>query len=286
MRIKNNVSVGSIENWLAMAILFTLVLLVWFWLMSILFTSVGGENFFSWFFNAYKFASSFAEIFVLYIIPIAWLCFIIVSIYVRHKKMVKFNKKLDLEYVDFLPDRVKFSFNQPQCNFTCGYKDIEKLEMRLEHIATRTKTWYRYGLDDIKLSFTVLNKKHFSLTNRSTRRNLKAIYAIIDAGRLVKKFSYKIGSGYYQEMKERIEAYQKYGLQILLTSEMKGYFEAFSIWFFAGGLAYWCYLLFTSEVNSGFVPIFSLPIIALVISFVADIFLILDRVNEKKHKGF
>ena len=286
MRIKNNISLGSIKRWLVLAIPLTLALFVWFWLMYMLFEMSGYGNFISWFFNAYKFTSTFVEILTIYAYPIVWLCFIITSIYIRHKKIVKFNKKLDLKYVDFLSDRVSFSFNQPQYNFTCGYKDIEALEMYLEHNAIITKSGNRIGLNDIKLSFTVLNKKNFCLTNRETRVNLKAIYAIIDAGRLVQKFSCKFGGGNLKEIKERVKAYKKYGLQPILTSEMKLWFKNFSILFFTGGLIYWYYLLFELGMKGIFLSIFIIPITALIISFVADVFLILEEVNENKHKGF
>lgn len=286
MRIKNNISVGSIKKWLVLAIPLTLALFAWFWLMYMVFETSGNGNFLSWFFNAYKSTSTFAEIFIIYAYPIAWLCFIITSICIRHKKIVEFNKKLDLKYVDFLPNRVNFSFNQPQYNFTCGYKDIEALKMHLEYSTIITKSGSRVGLNDIKLSFTVLNKKDFCLTNRETRTNLKAIYAIIDAGRLVQKFSCKFGSGYLKDIKERVKTYQKYGFQPILTSEMKLWFRNFSILFFAGGLIYWQYLLSELGMKGVFIPIFIIPITALIISFVADVFLILEEINEKKHKGF
>lgn len=285
MRIYNNENVCSVKNWLMMAIPFTLVLFAWLGI-EYLFASTGFDNFFYWFFNAYKSLSSFKEFLVVYGFPIVWLCFIIISIYVKHQNTVKFNKKLNLKYVNFLPDRLEFCFNQPQYNFTCGYKDIEKLEMNIGQHATITGCGSTIIFHEIKLCFTVLNKKHFSLINRETRRNFKAIYAIIDAGRLVQKFVYKFLGIKDSDMEERIERFQEYGIQPILTSEMKFWFKNFSILFFAGGLIYWYYLLLESGMNVGVFPTFILPIIALVISFVADVFLILDKVNEKKHRGF
>lgn len=38
-------------------------------------------------------------------------------------------------------------------------------------------------------------------------------------------------------------------------------------------------------ISYDFVPIFILPIIALVMFFVADVFLILDKENDEKYKG-
>lgn len=51
------------------------------------------------------------------------------------------------------------------------------------------------------------------------------------------------------------------------------------------GVLYVSFELSGFGISYDFVPIFILPIIALVMFFVADVFLILDKENDEKYKG-
>ena len=153
MRINNNFE-GMLPLYKeGMIVLWALlVLLGMFWLFSL----------------CGSFDSDFFEgTIIIYCATLVFISFIIIRVYLYIKRSIKFNKNLNLKYVDLLPDRVNFCFNRPQYNFVCGYDNIENLEMDLETEIVHTKNGSYIELKQIILDFTVLNNKELSITLNS-----------------------------------------------------------------------------------------------------------------------
>ena len=283
MRINNNFE-GRLPLYKEGMILALLILLVilWVFLLSWLFGFHG--TFFESFFYLYKTSDIFNGTLIGYF-PFVFVGFIIIlRVYLYIKRTIKFNKNLNLKYVDLLPDRVNFCFNRPQYNFVCGYDNIENLVMDLETKIVRTKNGSYIVLKQIMLDFTVLNNKKLSIAY-SEFNKLKKIYAIIDAGRLVKNFSYKFsGVGEIRDLKERIEDYQAYGYSSILTSNLEVEYKFFSVFAFLCGLFLVYMFYYAQEAFSTTLMIAGAIILG--ISFLLDIILIIDKYRDKKYRGF
>lgn len=280
MRIYNTYGKGSTEAAVTFIIATAIVaiLFTWFFYDAI---AAGGKtlnDFWQWYCNAYKFLNSSRDVVFVYSPPVLWLVATSRIVSSLKAKTKKFNKKPNLKYIDFLPDKVNFCFNRPQYDFTCAYDNIENLEMDIETGLTYLPRKYvvtpMVDVKQLHLNLTVPNNRIFSLT--TNQRSMNTMYSIIDIGRSVKKFSYKFsGFGEIEYTKEQIEKYQKYGAKHFLTNEIKVFIILMSIIFFANGL-------FISKLMHD--P-FAWPMIGVLISFILDIILIIDKVNEKK-RGF
>jgi len=224
---------------------------------------------------------------IMIILPLIAYIGFIGSIISRQNALNAMKSKLNLKSVDFLQDRVKFNFNQSQYNFVCGYSDINNLEMNLNTVMVRTKSGSYPAVSEVKLYFTVLKNKHFTLSN--TPLNLtNFIYKIIDYGRAVQNFSYRFGGvGTVEAIEERIKDYMNVGCKQILTNRQETVFKWLSVVFFAIGM----FFLFTfqEDLNSTDTMIWALlgvPIIGFFVpSFIFDIVLLADKWNENRYKG-
>ncbi len=283
MRINNNFE-GMLPLYKEVMILALLILLVilWVFLLCGSFDSLG--TLFECFFNLYKTTDFVEGAIIIYCVTLVWVSLIIIRIYLYIKRSIKFNKNLNLKYVDLLPDRVNFCFNRPQYNFVCGYDNIENLEMDLETKIVHTKNGSYITLKQIILDFTILNNKELSITY-SEFNILKKIYAIIDAGRLVKNFSYKFsGVGELPDLKERVEDYQVYGYSSILTSNQEVEYKFFSVFTFLCGV-FLVYMFYYAR-EAFFATLMLVGAIIIGISFLLDIILIIDKYRDKKYRGF
>lgn len=258
------------------------ILFTWFFYDAI---AVGGKtlnDFWQWYCNAYKFLNSPREIMFVYSPPILWLIatsFIVLS---QKAKTKEFNKKLNLKYIDFLPGRVNFCFNRPQYNFVCDYENIENLELDIEtgliYLPKKHGGTTIVDVTQLHLNFTVLNNKKLSLT--TNQKSMNTMYSIIDVGRSVKEFSYKFsGLGEIEHTKEQIEKYQKYGIKTFLTSKMKDGFVTISFMLLFFGL--FEFKMQAYGLSNGIDPMLYVAIILLLGSFVFDIILIKDNIENK-----
>ena len=258
------------------------ILFTWFFYDAI---AVGGKtlnDFWQWYCNAYKFLNSPREIMFVYSPPILWLIatsFIVLS---QKAKTKEFNKKPNLKYIDFLPGKVNFCFNRPQYNFVCAYENIENLELDIEtgliYLAKKHGGTTIVDVTQLHLNFTVLNNKKFSLT--TNQKSMNTMYSIIDVGRSVKEFSYKFsGLGEIEHTKEQIEKYQKYGIKTFLTSKMKDGFITISFMLLFFGL--FEFKMQAYGLSNGIDPMLYIAIILLLGSFVFDIILIKDNIENK-----
>lgn len=284
MRIYNTYGKGSTEAAVTFIIAtgIVAVLFTWFFYDAI---AVGGKtlnDFWQWYCNAYKFLDSSREIMFVYSPPILWLIATSCIVSSLKAKTKEFNKKLNLKYIDFLPGRVNLCFNRPQYDFACAYENIENLEMDIE-----TGLIYlpkKYGgttivdVTQLHLNFTVLNNKKLSLT--TNQKSMNTMYSIIDVGRSVKEFSYKFsGLGEIEHTKEQIEKYQKYGIKTFLTSKMKDGFITISFMLLFFGL--FEFKMQAYGLSNGIDPMLYIAIILLLGSFVFDIILIKDNIENK-----
>ncbi len=284
MRIYNTYGKVSMESAVTFIIAtgIVAVLFTWFFYDAI---AVGGKtlnDFWQWYCNAYKFLNSPTEIVFVYSPPILWLIatsFIVLS---QKAKTKEFNKKLNLKYIDFLPGRVNFCFNRPQYNFVCDYENIENLELDIEtgliYLPKKHGGTTIVDVTQLHLNFTVLNNKKFSLT--TNQKSMNTMYSIIDVGRSVKEFSYKFsGLGEIEHTKEQIEKYQKYGIKTFLTSKMKDGFITISFMLLFFGL--FEFKMQAYGLSNGIDPMLYIAIILLLGSFVFDIILIKDNIENK-----
>ena len=301
MRIYNTYGKGSTEAAVTFIIAtgIVVILFTWFFYDAIVF---GGDNtlndFWQWYCNAYKFLDSSSEITLVYSPPILWLAATSRIVASLKAKTKKFNKKPNLKYIDFFPDKVKFCFNRPQYDFACAYDNIENFEMDIETGLTYLPRKYvitpMVDVKQLYLSLTVPNNRIFSLI--TNQRSMNTMYSIIDIGRSVKNFSYKFsGLGEIEHTKEQIEKYQKYRVKSFLTNNMKDGFVIISFMLlifslFGFKMEYGLYDIFSSfgfgmqayGVSNKIDPMLYIAIILLLGSFVFDIILIKDNIKNKK----
>ncbi len=225
------------------------------------------------------------------IMPAVFYIGLILAIIERHAGLAELASALNLKSVDFLSDRVKFNFNRPQYDFVCGYSEINNLEMILITTLARNKYGTYIVLNEVKLNFTVLNNKKFSLTN-TPMAPIRLIYNIVDCGRKVNNFSYKFeGAGEDQDLKEKIEEYLHKGTKPVLTSVGETKYKWMSIVFFIIGMVF--LVGFKDAFNDHLYKNFMVLLIPLVpvgaflgISFIFDIILIIDKIKEKSYRGY
>ena len=249
------------------------------------------SGFFSWALASLSSQESIADVLLLISLPVIFYTGLIIAIVQRYLGLKKLASSLNLKSVDFLPDRVKFNFNRPQYNFVCGYGEIKNLEMILNTTLVYTKGGRMIVLNEIELDFTVLNNKSFSLKNTPVRP-MNFIYKIIDYGKMVNHFSYKFeGAGTQPDINEKIEDYLQTGVVSILTSAAEGPVKWFSVLFFIIGLVF--LIAFKDDINYFLFKDFTglllpgLPIAVFMgVSFIFDIILIADKIQEKIYRGY
>lgn len=222
------------------------------------------------------------------ILPLVVYLGFILSIITRQKALKEFNSKLNLKSIDFLQGRINFNFNRPQYNFVCGYSDINSLELTIITDLVSTKYGYTTALKEIELNFKVLNNKTFSLSNTSSFP-MQTIYKIIDYTRSVNNFTYNFrGPGNTEDIKEKIDNYLNKGFKQILSNQGENNFKYLSIVLFIIGItiAYTAKDVIESAYKNNLF-IVCLPFFVLIIaSFIIDIWLIADKLRERKYRGY
>lgn len=222
------------------------------------------------------------------ILPLVVYLGFILSIITRQKALKEFNSKLNLKSIDFLQGRINFNFNRPQYNFVCGYSDINSLELTVITDLVSTKYGYTTALKEIELNFKVLNNKTFSLSNTSSFP-MQTIYKIIDYTRSVNNFTYNFrGPGNTNDIKEKIDTYLNKGFKQILSNQVENNFKYLSIVLFIIGttIAYTAKDVIESAYTNNLF-IVCLPFFVMIIaSFIIDIWLIADKLRERKYRGY
>lgn len=278
--------------WGIFSIIYTVALLLAYFMNISEAASI--ESFCNWVKNAFNTVSSsepdgFWMAWVLFIIlPLVVYLGFILSIITRQKALKEFNSKLNLKSIDFLQGRINFNFNRPQYNFVCGYSDINSLELTVITDLVSTKYGYTTALKEIELNFKVLNNKTFSLSNTSSFP-MQTIYKIIDYTRSVNNFTYNFsGPGNTEDIKEKIDNYLNKGFKQILSNQGEVNFKYLSIVLFTIGIisSYTAKDLIESAYKNHFF-IMCLPFFVLIIaSFIIDIWLIADKLRERKYRGY
>lgn len=278
--------------WGIFSIIYTVALLLAYFMNISEAASI--ESFCNWVKNAFNtvFAiepDGFWMAWVLFIIlPLVVYLGFILSIITRQKALKEFNSKLNLKSIDFLQGRINFNFNRPQYNFVCGYSDINSLELTIITDLVSTKYGYTTALKEIELNFKVLNNKTFSLSNTSSFP-MQTIYKIIDYTRSVNNFTYNFrGPGNTEDIKEKIDNYLNKGFKQILSNQVENNFKYLSIVLFIIGttIAYTAKDAIESAYKNNLF-IVCLPFFVLIIaSFIIDIWLIADKLRERKYRGY
>lgn len=278
--------------WGVFSIIYTVALLLAYFMNISDAASI--ESFCNWVKNAFNtvFAiepDGFWMAWVLFIIlPLVVYLGFILSIITRQKALKEFNSKLNLKSIDFLQGRINFNFNRPQYNFVCGYSDINSLELTIITDLVSTKYGYTTALKEIELNFKVLNNKTFSLSNTSSFP-MQTIYKIIDYTRSVNNFTYNFrGPGNTEDIKEKIDTYLNKGFKQILSNQVENNFKYLSIVLFIIGItiAYTAKDVIESAYKNNLF-IVCLPFFVLIIaSFIIDIWLIADKLRERKYRGY
>lgn len=278
--------------WGIFSIIYTVALLLAYFMNISEAASI--ESFCNWVKNAFNtvFAiepDGFWMAWVLFIIlPLVVYLGFILSIITRQKALKEFNSKLNLKSIDFLQGRINFNFNRPQYNFVCGYSDINSLELTIITDLVSTKYGYTTALKEIELNFKVLNNKTFSLSNTSSFP-MQTIYKIIDYTRSVNNFTYNFrGPGNTEDIKEKIDTYLNKGFKQILSNQVENNFKYLSIVLFIIGItiAYTAKDVIESAYKNNLF-IVCLPFFVLIIaSFIIDIWLIADKLRERKYRGY
>ena len=278
--------------WGIFSIIYTVALLLAYFMNISEAASI--ESFCNWVKDAYNTVSSsepdgFWMAWVLFIIlPLVVYLGFILSIITRQKALKEFNSKLNLKSIDFLQGRINFNFNRPQYNFVCGYSDINSLELTVITDLVSTKYGYTTALKEIELNFKVLNNKTFSLSNTSSFP-MQTIYKIIDYTRSVNNFTYNFrGPGNTEDIKEKIDTYLNKGFKQILSNQVENNFKYLSIVLFIIGItiAYTAKDVIESAYKNNLF-IVCLPFFVLIIaSFIIDIWLIADKLRERKYRGY
>lgn len=278
--------------WGIFSIIYTVALLLAYFMNISEAASI--QSFWNWVKDAYNTVSStepdgFWMAWVLFIIlPLVVYLGFILSIITRQKALKEFNSKLNLKSIDFLQGRINFNFNRPQYNFVCGYCDINSLELTVITDLVSTKYGYTTALKEIELNFKVLNNKTFSLSNTSSFP-MRTIYKIIDYTRNVNNFTYNFrGPGNTDDIKEKIDNYLNKGFKQILSNQGEVNFKYLSIVLFTIGIisSYTAKDLIESAYKDNLF-IVCLPFFVMIIaSFIIDIWLIADKLRERKYRGY
>ncbi len=226
-------------------------------------------------------------VFMVFVVPVLLLWALIAEIKHRNKMMKFLNQGFKLKYVDFLQGRIDFCFIDPKYNFTCGYEDIESLDMNLETVLRTHKGQTFILLQEVELKFKVLNGKTFSISN-TPLQPVKFLYKLIDYTRGIQNFSYQFtGAGVNDDLKERIDDYRKKGCRQILSTVQENSYKFMSLMFFAISLVF--IFMFWDIINEiivkgdfGIIFVFLPSLVLIIITAVLDAFLIADKVNDRK----
>lgn len=295
MRINNVSTETSAKSVVAMSIITAVITsaLVFFYTANST-SQVSIWGFFKWLFEMFQ--AMRVEMADEPIMPWIFL-FLVISMYIgffasiisRCKALAKFNNGLNVKYINFLQGRVEFFFTRPEYNFACAYSDIENLHMDLQSTLVHTKNGSYIAFQQMNLTFKVLNGKEFKLSN-TTSSPMKLIYKVIDWTRGVQKFDYGFsGCGEIPDYREKIDEYLQCGYKDIVGKEGETKLKWMSIVFFVIGISI-IFIMFNSfkidiiknpELCFIMIP-FCIP---LIISFIMDIILVVDKIRDNKYRG-
>lgn len=222
------------------------------------------------------------EMIIFYILPVVLPLFVITQIIERNKALNSIDSFENLRSVDFLDNKIEFKFYYPQYDFSCGYRDVEKLEIEIDTNIVRSKTSSSTVISEVKLIFTVLNGKRFYIYNTASCGPMGFIYKVLDYAKNMKSYSYRfVGVGDINGFSDKIENYLKYGLKRVVSKNSVAALKMTSILFFVLGCIFlYCFHgWFEPGDMNLFVMLMFMPSVFLFISFIIDALLLFDDIR-------
>jgi hypothetical protein len=210
---------------------------------------------------------------------------LLIDCYSTYKKSMQNKDIPQLKYIDFSPDRINFKFNQQGVEFSCSPANIKDLNLYLETEIRETPwTIRQIVVERIKINILLTNNQGYTLSCKPFFKT-KFLYKFVDSVRNIPSFSYKfVGVEIEPKLNKQLESYIKKGYKQRLTTGQERAFRACSIIFFISAF----YIFFNSQefLDTINLIVASIPII---ISFIFDFILILDKTNDKnfniRHKS-
>lgn len=201
------------------------------------------------------------------IIPI--LIFIVLIIK-RNSELKAIMSQIALFKVIFNNNCAEFIFTQEKFNFTCNTNQIKNLEMILNTSIHSGKSGSYAALDYITLNFNVADK-NFSIPCIPDDKN-QFIYKLLDNTKQVQNFEYHFNGPFMDSIDEQIKTYKTYGAKPILTKEAESSIILLSAITLAAAIV--------SSINHTN----SVAGVLVIISFIMDIYLLIDKIHENKYK--
>ncbi len=227
-----------------------------------------------------------AGIIIFLLLPVWLIILNIIKLVTRSKALRELKQPFNLKAVNLLENSISFNFFNPQYNFTCGYNDIQKLQVL---IVTGYDNYYRLKklcIKEIVLNFTTLNGKEFSIANTGGIFPLQYLKRIIECTKQISDFSYTYaGNCFSPNTDKKIKTHISAIRQGQYTAENLFTLTTVSIICFL--LSIFVILLFRNNTieelkNNQYFLLAIISIIAL-LPFITDI-IIFNRSNPKQRK--
>jgi len=226
---------------------------------------------------------------IFYILPAIFFIILISQIVLRNRALKDISSFENLKMVDLQDSKINFNFNSSQYDFSCGYGDIEHLEVEIHTDIVRSKSSTYTVISEIKLIFTVLNGKTFFITNTAVYAPMGFIYKVLDYAKKMKSYSYNFtGIGDIRGYQDKIENYLKYGIKRLISKNTVSALKVTSILFFVLGSLF-LYLFKDWGIPgdiSFMIMLLFMPGMFILISLIIDLLLLADEIKLSRiNKG-
>lgn len=217
--------------------------------------------------------------------------FLFMLIY-RQIQLSQFKSGLNLKYINLKDGNIDFVFNKKGFDFSCGYKDIEKIDMiikteRTTRYVNKYSKRYVIVISEIQLAFYLLNKKKFKIANTGCLSPINMIYKIIDNTRPISNLiNYEV-DGPDDGIMEKVQTYVKKNYKQRYTLRERNRLKFASVGLLIMALMFILVFkdtLIKNPYDSFLLQMLLIPLTILIIpSIIIDILVIIDENNEKKY---
>lgn len=210
----------------------------------------------------------------------------------RQIQISQFKSGLNLKYINLKDGNIDFVFNKKGFDFSCGYKDIEKIDMiikteRTTRYVNKYSKRYVIVISEIQLAFYLLNKKKFKIANTGCLSPINMIYKIIDNTRPISNLiNYEV-DGPDDGIMEKVQTYVKKNYKQRYTLRERNRLKFVSVGLLIMAIMFILVFkdtLIKNPYDSFLLPMLLIPLSILIIpSIIIDILVIIDENNEKKY---
>ena len=210
----------------------------------------------------------------------------------RQIQLSQFKSGLNLKYINLKDGNIDFVFNKKGFDFSCGYKDIEKIDMiikteRTTRYFNKHSRRYVIVISEIQLAFYLLNKKKFKIANTGCLSPINMIYKIIDNTRPISNLiNYEV-DGPDDGIMEKVQTYVKKNYKQRYTLCERNRLKFASVGLLIMAIMFILVFkdtLIKNPYDSFLLPMLLIPLSILIIpSIIIDILVIIDENNEKKY---